>query len=44
MVEIVKENMRRFFKKFFWRFLSRLLELVLLGAIGYGLGMRLVRY
>lgn len=44
MSESVKQNLRKFFKKFFWRFLSRLLEIVLLGAIGYGLGLRLVRY
>ena len=44
MMEIFKENMGRFFRKFFWRFLSRLLEIALLGSIGYGLGFKLVRY
>lgn len=40
----VKRNAKRFFTRFAYRFLSKLLELILLGAIGYSLGLRLVRY
>lgn len=45
MVQTIKENARRFFKKFFWRFLSRVLEILILGLVGhYALGLNLVRY
>lgn len=45
MGTVIKENLRRFFKKFFWRFLSRVLEIAILGLVGhYVLGLNLVRY
>lgn len=44
-METVRENLRRFFKKFFWRFLSRVLEIAILGLVGhYAFGLELVRY
>lgn len=43
-IETLKENNRRFWKKFFFRLLSRLLELLILFGIGYALGLKLIRY
>jgi hypothetical protein len=41
----IRKNVKRFFKKFFWRFLSRVLEIALLGFVGYyAFGLQLVRY
>lgn len=41
---IIKKNASRFAKKFFWRILSKILELTVLFAIGYSLGLKLIRY
>lgn len=40
----IKNNLIRFIKKTFWRTLGKLIELIILFAIGYSLGLRLIRY
>lgn len=40
----IKKNTTRFFKKFVYRMLSKILEISTLFAIGYALGLKLVRY
>jgi len=40
----IKKESRRFFKKFFYRIASRILELAVLFGIGYMLGLKLIRY
>lgn len=40
----IQKNLKRFVKKFAYRFASRLLEITGLLAIGYMLGLHLVRY
>jgi len=42
--ETIKKNLIKFGKKFFWRLLSRVFEIAVLFAIGYSLGLKLVRY
>lgn len=41
---LIKQNTKRFFKKFAYRMASRLLELATLFGIGYALGLHLIRY
>ena len=41
---IIKKNLIRFAKKTFWRIAGRIVELAVLFAIGYALGLRLIRY
>lgn len=38
------ENIKKFFSKFAYRLASKILEIITLGLIGYGLGLKLVRY
>jgi hypothetical protein len=40
----IKRETRKFFKKFFFRLASKILELTVLFAIGYAMGLKLVRY
>lgn len=40
----VTKNAKRFFKKFGYRMLSKMLELATLFALGYALGLKLIRY
>lgn len=40
----IKTNTKRFFKKFIYRLLSKILELATLFGIGYLLGLKLIRY
>lgn len=40
----IQKNLKKFVKKFAYRFASRLLEITALIAIGYMLGLHLVRY
>jgi len=42
--KIIKKNLTRFAKKTFWRIAGRIVELAVLFAIGYALGLRLIRY
>jgi hypothetical protein len=42
--KIIKQNLYRFAKKTFWRLLGRIVELIVLFAVGYSLGLKLVRY
>lgn len=44
MKNIIKKNTKRFLKKFFYRLLSKILEIAVLFGIGYSLGLKLVRY
>jgi len=44
MKEIIKQNLIRFAKKTFWKLMGRIVEITALFAIGYSLGLRLVRY
>lgn len=37
-------NLKRFLKKTFWKLCGRLVEIAILFAIGYSLGLKLVRY
>lgn len=43
-MQTIKANAKRFFKKFFWRMLSKICELAVLFGIGYALGLKLIRY
>lgn len=40
----IRKNTARFFKKFTYRMLSKILEISTLIGIGYALGLKLVRY
>ena len=44
MNKIIKQNLSRFAKKTFYRLMGRLVEIAVLFAIGYSLGLKLVRY
>ena len=44
MKEIIKQNLHRFAKKTFWRLLGKIVDIIVLIAIGYSLGLKLVRY
>jgi len=44
MKEAIKQNLMRFAKKTFWRLMGKMVDIIVLFAIGYSLGLKLVRY
>lgn len=44
MNKIIKQNLSRFAKKTFWRLTGKVIDIAVLFAIGYSLGLKLVRY
>jgi len=44
MNEVIKQNLIRFAKKVGWRIAGKIVEIAVLFAVGYSLGLKLVRY
>lgn len=44
MNKVIKQNLIRFIKKTFYRVMGKIIEIGILFAIGYSLGLKLVRY
>jgi hypothetical protein len=42
--KLIGKNAKRFFKKFAFRMISKILELITLFGLGYALGLKLIRY
>jgi len=42
--QVLYNNLRKFVKKTFWKLCGKIVELGVLFAIGYSLGLKLIRY